>query len=395
MGRGWRLRCGGSGRAIVGGARVRARAGTRVGDRGRVGGALALLHGREVVVLVRLRREDLALVGRAVEVASIASGLDTLAFALPDLAVLVAGRAGRVIARVGLPPALFVRVPASRFIRVAGKFGAAPVGVLKNAVGGSETSLLLACSACAHAALAGRATGVDWRAEHLVWKVHGFLPDVEGQGIVIVCEADMTGNGNGILGSGGALGVQVDLSAAGVELWVRWALVGCMKSKQFRTDEVVTTLDIAGQFDGKMAVVGDELLGAPLLGRHVVIFLKDLEPAVTCGIVALSRIVDLLHVDRARTFVRDVDAAGLLSIGPGAKLKGHDGASVRGTDAIDTILAVHTTSHLFGSDVREREGRLGNVVRHAHAFAVEHWVAIDEEVGESCVGIGSTRQSYC
>ena len=82
--------------------------------------------------------EDLVLVGRALEVASSARVVYTLALGLPQLAALAAGDGRRIEALLRLLPALLARRPAALLGRVVGDLLAAPVAVLDKAAGGLQ-----------------------------------------------------------------------------------------------------------------------------------------------------------------------------------------------------------------------------------------------------------------
>jgi len=77
------------------------------------------------------------------------------------------------------------------------------------------------------------------------------------------------------------------LGAASVEL--RITLVGIVEGKQLGTDKVVTTLEAFGNLDAEVAIVVDELFGAPLAGGLVIAFVPDLEPAITGTLVVDGR----------------------------------------------------------------------------------------------------------
>ena len=81
-----------------------------------------------------------------------------------------------------------------------------------------------------------------------------------------------------------------------------------------------------------MPVIRDELFSAPLASAAIVAVFHDFEPAVSCGVVGSSRIVDFLHVNRAWTFMTGVNGSGLRSIRPVAPLE-YDGIAPVDTGA--------------------------------------------------------------
>jgi len=112
-----------------------------------------------------------------------------------------------------------------------------------------------------------------------------------------------------------------ELCAADVELRIRGRLVRLMQRKQFRTNEVIAAQQIMWQIDGKMAVIRDQFLRAPLTRNLVVAVFPDLEPARSGGGVG-GRVVDSLEIDGAWAFVRRVDAAVTGVVGPVAVFEG-------------------------------------------------------------------------
>ena len=140
-----------------------------------------------------------------------------------------------------------------------------------------------------------------------------------------------------------------------------------------------------------MAVIRDELLGAPLAGGAVIVLLENLEPTIADCRVGNS-IVDFLHVHRTRTFVADIDRAWLGRIRPVTELERQLGTSVCTANAWDTILAVDTTGHVFAgnsSNGADRIGRLLNVIAHADASTITLRNIIDKEVREESMSIHS------
>jgi hypothetical protein len=87
--------------------------------------------------------ERLALVRGPVVIARLAVLGDVLALVAHDLAALVAGGQGGLVAFVGLGPALLVGFPAPGLLGVGGYFFAAPVVVFDDAAFGFETLGLL------------------------------------------------------------------------------------------------------------------------------------------------------------------------------------------------------------------------------------------------------------
>ena len=91
-----------------------------------------------------------------------------------------------------------------------------------------------------------------------------------------------------------------------------------------------------------MPVIRDELFSAPLASTAIVAVFHDFEPAVSCGVIGSSRIVDFLHVNRAWTFMTGVNRSRLRSIRPVAPFE-YDGiARVDTGDAGNAGLTVDT-----------------------------------------------------
>lgn len=100
-----------------------------------------------------------------------------------------------------------------------------------------------------------------------------------------------------------------------------------MQSQKFGADKIVAWCEILGNVNREMAVIRDELLGAPLAGGAVIVLLENLEPTIADCRVGNS-IVDFLHVHRTRTFVADIDRAWLSRIRPVTELERQLGTSV-------------------------------------------------------------------
>lgn len=94
-----------------------------------------------------------------------------------------------------------------------------------------------------------------------------------------------------------------------------------MQCENFRADEIVSSGKVVGNIYRQMTVIRDEFFGTPLSGCAVVIFFEDLEPATSYRRVC-SRIIDLLHVDRAWALVVGVNCAMSSSIRPVTPFEG-------------------------------------------------------------------------
>ncbi len=150
-------------------------------------------------------------------------------------------------------------------------------------------------------------------------ELHRDAPDIESHGRV--SHVNKTWDRNSVLRSCGALRIQEDLGASNVELWICWTLVRLVQCENFGADEIVSSSKVVGNVYRQMTVIGDEFFSTPLSGSAIVIFFKDLEPAISyrgvCG-----RIINLLHVDRAWALVVGVNYAMLSSVRPVTPLEG-------------------------------------------------------------------------
>lgn len=113
-----------------------------------------------------------------------------------------------------------------------------------------------------------------------------------------------------------------------------------MQCEKFWTNKIVTGGKILGNGSSEMPVVRDQLLSAPLARGAIVAVFHDLEPAITCSVVRSSRVVDLLHVNCAWTFVTRVNGSRLRSIRPVAPLEHESIARVDTGDTRNASLTV-------------------------------------------------------
>jgi hypothetical protein len=339
---------------------------------------------------IRSRKRDLLsrrveichVVGRTVVVASTALIVDILTLAFPELTASVTRRRSGGVTLLGLSPACGTGVPTASLVAVLVKLDTVPVAVSDDAIARCKTFglLLLSGLQLLVANVGGRRRNVNSGSRHRVGQRHRLVPDVEGGGRLVVI--DIAGNRDGLLRKLGASRVEPDLSTASVEL--RITLVGIVESKKFGADQIVTTQKAIRNLDAEVAVVVDQLLGAPLASRLIVTLIPDLEPAIASALVVDSR-VDFLEVNSARSLVRDVDAANRWVVRPVAEFEAENGATVGRTDASNTFGAIDTAGHVTAVKARDGVGGGVGISGHSDAGAIALSLAIDVEFGKERV----------
>lgn len=283
-------------------------------------------------------------VGRPLKFPSTAGMNDALAFVFPDFTFLASSGRRRLVASVGLGPAVLGRLPAAGLGGVAGDLHTAPVGVHDQAIVRHELSSGLLATGrrdegnlCRLGGLGGGGRGKHLGARHRVRPLG--LVDVE-------CHArlaglDIAGDRNAVL-SRDLQGTRVrtpnaDLGTSGVEL--RVSLVGFVEGEKLGPEQIGARGEARGNSDRQETVIGDQLLCAPLARRFVVSLFPDLEPSRSGSRVAA---LELLSVDSARALVGDIDGAGLGQVRILAPLKTELRARVRLAfvlDRLESILA--------------------------------------------------------
>jgi hypothetical protein len=178
------------------------------------------------------------------------------------------------------------------------------------------------------------------------------------------------------------------LSATSVEL--RVALVCVVESKKLGADKIVTTLKAVWNLDTEVAVVVDQLLGAPLASRLIIALIPDLEPAIASTLVVDSR-VDFLEVDSAGALVRDVDAANRRVVRPVAEFEAESGTTVGRAHASNTLGAVDTAGHVTAVKAGNGIGGSVGISGHANAGAITLSLTIDVEFGKERVCVDALR----
>lgn len=163
------------------------------------------------------------------------------------------------------------------------------------------------------------------------------VPDVVCHGRIL--ETNVAWNRDSILWYSSSIGLEEDLCAANVELWVRRGLICLVQGKKCRSNQIVSTFEIVRDRNGQMAIVGNQLLGTPLLS--IIIVAVDTEPPISNSLI-FDGGVDLLHIDFACPLVALVNGTTLRSVGPKAILKGHLGPCVDTTNPSHAILTVDT-----------------------------------------------------
>lgn len=162
-----------------------------------------------------------------------------------------------------------------------------------------------------------------------------------------------------------------------------------MQCEKFRTDEIISSLEVCWKLHREKTIVVQEFRRAPLLSPVVVVLFEDFKPAVSCGIVVCSRIVNLLHVDGAGAHMALVDSTWLRSIRPNAIVEGDLRASICGTDTGHSFVAIDATCHIISGNAVDRIRGLAIVIAHANASSVALRGVIDVEVSESGMTLDS------
>ena len=214
-----------------------------------------------------------------------------------------------MITRIKLLPALITRSQTSIQAIIGIQLNTAPVTVLIYAILWLETLALWfkrRAGLDADTGVTGCDIG-DWWPELWIWE---FLVIVDVEGRSRVVWLDIAWDLDGLGWSAGCVGVEEDLSAAGVELWLTSRVVvvreRLMQREKFWADEVITTGEVDWEVDRKKTTGVNELLCAPFVGLVVVAIFVDFEPAVAVAWV-FDGGVNFLHVDRTWSLVGDVD----------------------------------------------------------------------------------------
>ena len=228
-----------------------------------------------------------------VEVTTFASALNASAVIFPIMTVLATSWTGRVVAGLCLIPTIGGRGPAAAFVRRAWKCYATPIVVFHDTVGWLEAKSLFGLRRTNIKCTLRRAASVCRRSELREGQFHWCLPDVECHGGI--GHVDITWDGHCVLWGSVAGRCNEYLGAGDIELRIGRRLVCLMQSQKFGADKIVAWCEILGDVDREMAIVGNELLSAPLAGGAVIVLLENFEPTVADSLVG-NGIVDFLHV---------------------------------------------------------------------------------------------------